>query len=440
MQTATIEQRQMREKEAYDAFVFERRVTDEITDATERIAVPMRNTFDYIYENGDLWFQGQNIREILERTIKINEKVVETRPQFITELIRNHIELDEYVAELQLAAGSEGDPDVLAVMTPIPDAAVAGVDLGAYDVARMKMLVRIYKRTPGGVEATSLSLDLSDRAGMEAIARWFGQDIPADASSEDILAMRMWGWSEDFEDDVINDIRNIYDKELARQYGGTWHAGRQDKVILDARHFVEAQTDLIREHMDIVGFIHEFAEASVKKAELKAARYNFAAALSRRLRGEADAASMGDAGDVARANGEKYDGDCVDADEVTTSQSLNRLGLAKTGEIKMTCPFCKFTTHGDPCAAVLTCSECSATVANNKVVSKGIGRNGVLAQRMAKKEASASRRPSKEQTTTKQDMITAKYGSYARVRTQTAVCDEETVVYDRRTGEIIDKL
>jgi hypothetical protein len=439
MQTATINQHRERDYEDYRAFEYERRRIDEITNATERIAVPMRNTFEYTYEQGDLWFQGQNIRTILETTIRINEKVVETKPQFITELIRNHIELDEYGAELLLAAGEDDDPDILAVMSPIPDAAVAGIDLGAYDRSRMKMLVRIYQRTPNGVEATSLSLDRSDRVGMEAIAARFGVDIPYDATSEDILSLRLWGRSEEFED-VATDIRKLYDTELAHQFGGFWYAGRQDKEILDARTFVEAQTDLVEEHLEIITFIHEFGDPATRKAELKAARYNFAAALTRRLRGEADAASMGDAGDTARANGEKYDGDCPDGDEVTAAQSLNALGLAKTGEIKMTCPFCGFATHGDPCATVLRCTECSAAVSGGKVISKGIGRRGVIERRMAgNREAVNSTKQPVARTMTKQDVAKAKYGEHASVRNEKGVGSSYDVIYDRRTGDVIDR-
>ena len=105
MQTATINQRE-RDYEGYQAFEYERRRVDEITNATERIAVPMRNTFEYIYDEGDLWFQGQNIRTILETTIQINERVVETKPQFITELIRNHIELETRLIDDLLDATS----------------------------------------------------------------------------------------------------------------------------------------------------------------------------------------------------------------------------------------------------------------------------------------------------------------------------------------------
>jgi hypothetical protein len=431
----------MRDKESYDAFVFERRLTDEITGATERIAAPMRNTFEYTYENGDLWFQGQNISDILTTTIEINERVVLRNPNFITELERNYIEYDEYGAELHLATGGPEDPDILAVMTPIPDAVVAGIDLGAYDKKRMKMLVRIYTRTPNGLEATSLSLDRSDRAGMQAIARRFGKEIPDDASSEDILAMRFWGWSDEFEEDAPTDIRKIYDSELRKQFGGEWYAGRQDKKIIDARNFVEAQTDLIQEHMEIINFILEFSDPAHRKAELKAARYNFAAALSRRQRGETDAASLSEAGDQARTNGEEYSNDCPDGDDMTAEESLNSLGLAKKGEIEMTCPHCGFKTVGDPCATLLKCNVCAATVKNGKLVDKGIGRKGVLAQKTAKHmQAYGVENSSQKKSVSKQELIKARYGEHVHVKDEVGVMTAHTVIYDRRSGAIIDKL
>jgi hypothetical protein len=437
---AVIEQRRMRDKEAYDAFEFERRKTDEITDATERIAAPMRNTFEYAYNDGDLWFQGQNIRDILTTTIKLNEAVVDRQPQFLTELIRNHIELDEYEAELHLAAGSGDDPDVLAVISPIPDAVLAGADLGAYDKTRKKMLVRIYQRIPSGIQATSLSLDRSDRVGMEVIARRFGVTISDEATSEDILATRMWGWSEDF-DNVATDVRKIYDDELTRQFGGTWYAGRQDKEILDARNFIEDQKDLLDEHMIIITTLLERGDPSLRKQQLKTARYNFAAALSRRMRGEADALSLAEAGSDARSKGEEYTSDCPAGEDMTAEESLSSLGLAKKGEIEMTCPHCGFKTFGDPCAKVLMCNVCSATVKNGKLVNKGIGRTGVLAQKTAKHmQAYGASNATQSKSINKQDMIKARYGEHVQVKAEVGVMTAHTVIYDRRSGNVIDKL
>lgn len=140
------------------------------------------------------------------------EKVVARYPQFRVELLRRHIELQEYEAQVALASATEDEPDLLVVMSPIPDTVLDGVDLGAYDINRLKALIRIYTRTEKGIIARSMSLDGSDLDGLRAIASRFGQTIPDGASSEDILQMRLIGWADEFEDEPSAVIRREYDK------------------------------------------------------------------------------------------------------------------------------------------------------------------------------------------------------------------------------------
>jgi len=60
----------------------------------------------------------------------------------------------------------------------------------------------------------------------------------------------------------------------------------------------------------------------------------------------------------------------------------------------MTCPYCSAKVYDDPCAAILKCWDCAATVVNGRVISQGNG--GSKARAAAKKEAEAARKVERE--------------------------------------------
>jgi ribosomal protein S27AE len=431
---ATIEQQRMRE---YERFEYQRRMTDEITDMSERLAAPMRNTFEYaLREDGELWFQGEPLSPIFDRGITVAEELTRTSPQFATELVRRRLERQEYDEVRKLALGGDEDPEVLLVMSPIPDAALAGTSFNAYDLDRKKTLVRVFQRTSNGVSATSLSLDLSDRDGLNSVASLFGKTIPPEAGSEDILAMRFWGYEDEFETSTVNTVRSVYDAALSEKFGGEWYAGRRSSRITDAKQFIEQQQDLIDQHMQVIARLKAKLDGNELEKHLESARYNLAAALSRRLRGEKDAGSLADAGDVARANGERYDNDCPTG--ITAEQSKSEL---YNEERWMTCPFCGLATYGDPCAARLICGKCAAEVRDGKVVSKGIGRAkalGLVRSNTAKQER--LRTQEKTHTPTKLAIARRAFGETAQVRHHVGVGTSYFVAYDRLTGKDIGKI
>lgn len=357
----------------------------------------MHNPFEFEMGNdGELHAEdGSNLGEVLRNSVLVAEEIVRTNPQFMTELIRRRIELQEYDEQRRLALGSDGDPDVMVVLSPIPDAVLyGGVDLGAYDAARKKTLVRIFERTEEGIRSTSISLDGTDRRGLQAIAGQFGQTITDDAGSEDILAMRFWGYSSVL-NDPIKTVRRRYDEQLERQFGGKWYGGRQDGDVMDAMSFIVQQTDIVEAHMRRLQQIPQ----SDKKA-LENARFDFAATLDDRRNGATHigggAVDLAASGSVARSEGREYKGDCPTSDMQAQNQDPNdptrsqeaMKKLYKKSEMKnMTCPYCGFTTYGDPCAFRLVCNECSAEVRGGRLISKGIGRAAVIARKRNEKQS-----------------------------------------------------
>lgn len=388
----------MREYARYLEFAELRILTDELTEASEKLAMVMHNPFDFEMKNdGDLYAEdGSNLGDVLRGGLVAAEQMALINPNFITEVKRNVIELQEYDDQRRLALGGEGDPDILVVESVIPEVVIDGVDLGAYDANRMKTLVRIHQRTGRGIRSTSISLDRSDRKGLQAIARLFGQTIHDDDSSEDILAMRMWGYSSALPNPV-NRVRRVYDEQLERRYGGDWYGGRQDGDVIDALSFIKKQPDIIEAHMRRMKQIENLPPSERKKAR-EDARYDFAATLDDRRNGGTtigDSVDLASSGGEARAEGREYKSDCPTAELQNQNQDPNEPSQAQQAakklyeksEVKaMTCPFCGLTTYGDPCAFRLVCSRCSAEVRGGRVMSRGIGREAALAQEAEAKE------------------------------------------------------
>lgn len=293
---------------------------DEITDAAERIILPVRSTFDYTMESdGDLYFQDESIVQVLRRGVENADLIAQSQPQFMREYVHRCIELDEYNAQRELAL-RDGDHDILVVMSP----AVA-------EIGKTHTMVRIYQRTAEGIRATSLSFERSDTESLRAIACCFVDSsmkrcqISDDVSAEDILAMRCWGSSEWFDGDVRDVLGRIYDTTLASLYGGDWSGGRPGIRTIDAQTFILAQPDLLSEHLAEIRHI-KAAAGYDRDERLENARYEFAAQLNRRIRNQADASSRGDAAAEARARGDENRNNCPTG-RVSASHMLDQMGF-----------------------------------------------------------------------------------------------------------------
>lgn len=425
-------QREYERQQAFELFEYQRRLTDEVTDMSERLAAPMRNRFEYnLGEDGELWFQGEPIKHVFDDGIAVAEELAQKNPQFVTELVRRHLERQEYDAMCELARGREGSPDILVIESPIPDAVLKGVHLNAYDRKRKKTLVRVFCRTANGIEATSLSLDRSDRDGLNAIAELFGGTIDADATSEDILAMRFWGYADDYKDgDVVKSVCSAYDKALSKKLGGEWYAGRQPSEVLDAKAFIETQPDLVRQHMEVIMALKKSYDGDERDTRLEDARYNLAAALTRRMRGDSDAGSLPEAGAEARAKGETYQGDCPTGVASTVQQSLSELGLGKDEHMRcVTCPICGTKgVDGIVSGRTITCSKkgCQVDRRTGKVL-RGPGGASKTVQEKA---------PSKG----RQLDVKAAFGNHVEERVVSSIGNAERVVYDRSQDKAVARI
>lgn len=437
-----------RERQRYVDFEYERRLTDEVTEASEKLAMVMNNSFEFAMKtDGELYFQGSSVGDVLRKSVLVAEEIVKTNPSFMTELVRRRIELQEYDEQRRLALGSEGDPDVLVVLSPIPDAVVAGVDLGAYDKHRMKTLARIYERTDDGIRSTSLSLDGTDKDGLHAIARQFGQSISKSDSSEDILAMRFWGYSSVLHDPVKT-VRRRYDEQLERKHGGVWYGGRQDGEVIDALSFIRSQTDIIQAHTLVMQQIDE-SSVPDKKQLYKTARYNFAAALDRRKHKASyygDGGDLSGSGEAAHSAGIEYSSDCPDGSNgqaVSAESAVDNLFGRNKEFISATCPMCgdkKVITKITGSVISGSCG-CAKDICTGEEISvnrrKGLSNNQ---PRHHEQLRAASVEKAMTQPEVTDQAVKKEFGKYTELRTVIVMGGVSLVAYDLTTQKVIKRL
>lgn len=436
MQTAAIaREREQNRQEAYRRFEYDRMRTDEITDASERIALPMDNPFEYeIGNDGHLYYQGQSIGRILDKGLDMARMIAYENPSFAREYLHRQIERQEYDEQLNLALGGD-ENDVLLVISP-----------QVKEIGKKLTMVRLYQRTDDGLRAASISFETSNNESLAAIASLFGEHIGPEESPEDILSRRFRASSKYFLD---NDIRRLvaraHDLSLSDQFGGQWSGGRQGDYTLDAQTFILAQEDLLSDHLALMWELKKKGESEDSPAR-EQARFNFAAALSRRLRGDSDASSLEAAGEAARANNEVYENSCPTGTMLTAPESLERLGLIrrewKHGSCRSCkdvfnpqkvvgeCDVCQYCENADNEGKLAEVSKRADDILRTMDSSRDTGRSAVNETVSEVLKQKTNRLPDVKQL----------FGELAVIRTVIVFGGAEKVVFNKLTNEELGKL
>lgn len=417
-----IQERQQKEYEAYHTYERERIITDEITDVSERIPLPMSNSFDYRFEpDGELHFQGQSIGDVLRRGVEQARVIAQQDPSFTRAYLHAEIELQEYDDQRQLALMGENDPDLLVVISP-----------QLAEIGKKLTMMRIYQRNADGISATSVSFERSELDCLQNVVGYFGNTIEPGASVEDILSMRTWGSSKDVPGgDVRQFIARLHDCVLEEKYGGEWSGGRSGRYNIDAQTFTAAQQDLVSDHLGHIGWLKKNYRGEELAQMLEQQRYNFAAAITRRIRGQSDAASMDGAGAEARQNGEEYENSCPDG--VSTAQSsLKELGLTGREWKSGSCRVCLRSGMVGECDVCLGCEEAD----NRGVDLSDINKRALRArERQSQSQQSMSAHKSVEKRVRQQR---PRHDS-TEERKSYSIGGSDVIVYDRRSGQAIAK-
>ncbi|HMR72470.1 MAG TPA: hypothetical protein PKD68_00475 [Candidatus Saccharibacteria bacterium] len=357
----TLERRRIIAEAEYEAYARDRLRTDLVTEASERLNGAMENEFEYDYQDGELFFQGESLRSVFERGIQNTEMIVHSKPWFLVELIRRRIELKQYEQQLELLQNVDWrDPLVLVHISPTPDAVLSGeVDVNAYDLERKKIMIRVSEPTQNGLKVTSFSLDGGDRVALRAVGDFFGLDIPDIATSEDILDMHFIAEKSQFHNErPAKVLRERYDKALELRYGGSWHAGRRDSEVLGTMQRILRYPELVEQHVDDVARIMQrFGNDFRFTTHYEQATYNFLAAVDQAEKLGMVVGSMTDAGDLARAAGVEYaKSDCPTSQ--TAADALEQQGIGRQEWVweRGTCQVCLYDKLVGPC---LLCKDCT---------------------------------------------------------------------------------
>jgi hypothetical protein len=358
---------------------------DEITDAAERVRAPQQTTIEFfLTADGLVNDLGQALRPIIEGGVAHAERMALTNPDWLVELERRRIELEEYdLMETLAVQGPEAG--IMLTRWLIPDAVRSGQStLPGYNRERLKMFNRYAAPTADGLIIGYQSLDGSHYGAVRAMDESLGYDLPEGMGSEDIARQRrMIPVRAESLDTLMDQQRDVYDQELTYLYGGEWYAGRPPISVKEVTRFIATQTDLVSEHMAIVHKIFNVTRDRDERMRLlEPHRYNFAAALDARLHGK-PIESLAAAGEAARESGLDYDGDCPPG--VSATSQLEQVGFKRGA-----CPHCRSLVEYDPCNP--ECSACGATSKHGPT--RKIG-NQALKQTTTRRAKAANQRQSK---------------------------------------------
>lgn len=431
----------------YDALERERLETDQVTEASERLNGAMENVFEYTYQNGDFYFQGQALKPIFDNGIRTAQEIVRLRPEFAVELRRRLTERQQLNEQIELIQNVDWqDPLILVHISPTPDAVLKDeVDLNAYDKKRKKIMIRITEPTLDGVKVTSMSLDGNDRVALRAVGGFFGVDIPDDASSEDILDMRFLAEKNQFASErPAKVLREHYDKAMHAQYGGEWHAGRRDSSVLNTIEKIRAYPELIEQHVDEVMRIKKRLGKNFRFSdEYDRATYDFLAAIEQSHKTGKVVRDMAGAGGAARAAGTEFaKSDCPTGQAMTAKQALELQGIKTDKWHYGTCQACLKDRLVGECNICESCEAADNRGENLMAIRRSaLARLALEASEKPYQEARSKRDGRVELANSKlfnEEYVKQIYGSDARLQYRRKVGDAVFEVVSMKTGIILN--
>ncbi|MGH7142191.1 MAG: hypothetical protein ACREF5_01810 [Candidatus Saccharimonadales bacterium] len=233
----------------------------------------MRTEFLLRFDGEELYsHDGQALKSVFQDSINAAEKLAESQPNFLFELRRRQIELEEYQDMLALARSGKHNTMVVVSDFP-PELMTAKESMGGYNKSRQQTMLRVITRQAGGsLRMISQSLDRSNRPALEAIYAHFGLK-PNDG---ELLGQRIFTEIAQEEQVYLDDfLTGLYDKSLTDQYGGHWYAGRSSGDTDNTYDFVRRQSDLL----------HYYVQSRLDNSDwVEKLDYNVAATFAKRFK------------------------------------------------------------------------------------------------------------------------------------------------------------
>ncbi len=219
--------------------------TDTATWLAETLHGSMRTEFEFTFDNGELRGEdGGLIDDVFDEAISEAREMTEWNPSMLFELRRRITEREELDDMYDMVNGNK--PNTMIVISDFPPELMdAHEDVGGYNAGRKQTMMRIITLREGKLHILSQSLDGSNRQALEAIYEAMGEPV----EEGEMLGQRIYrDLPERWQDNLADNLRDVYDASLAEQHGGQWHAGisqHPDRNITNTYEFVMQQQDLI---------------------------------------------------------------------------------------------------------------------------------------------------------------------------------------------------
>jgi hypothetical protein len=228
---------------------------DTETWMAEMLYGSMRTSFDFNYDYGGSVLRskdGGSMDDVFDDAIENAQLIVHRNPSLLFELRRRLIERGELDDMQAMAKGELYNEDGEQVNTIVvisdfpPELMEATEDVGGYNAGRKQAMLRVITRESSGeVRVVTQSLDGSNREALEAVSLAVGKK----PEEGELLSQRAHlNVRSELRPKLVDNLTDTYDQALAKQKGGSWHAGihqPDQRAYVNTYEFARSQTDLI---------------------------------------------------------------------------------------------------------------------------------------------------------------------------------------------------
>lgn len=425
----------------YERFEANKRF-EEVTDIAERIGYAIDTTISYELRGGALYaLTDTKDRPFHAQTEQAKH---EGRSTFTGnqafEYERLSLEHEEALFVDAFARG-EVDADIVMKLSRVPDAVASGTtDIKGYRRDLLRSFVRLYYKEDGLVQCRLFTLDGNNQKGLEEVGAALGISVQ-NKTSEEILAatgLRRVDDVVDYVDMLSGYVKDMYDRAVQATTGQHTKAGSRFIDKNDAHALVSSKCFLVDQHMQAVAGIQaRLLDPNVSDSLLEIERRRTAAAIHLALDG-LDVRSSSDGVVSAEVQANNYGRECA------TGSTQEQMGMAqarvehwKVGK----CRSCPDTTLVGECSICRNCQERydrgeDPYAEYQKILARQakIHRNNTQNVHVGK---SAEKPKKLLRPALRSQGVRQKYGEHAKVRSEIGIGTAYTVVYDRRTDEVM---
>lgn len=465
---STRETIQQRNYERYEA----NRRFEEITDLAERIGYAIDTPISYELIDGHLHALTDTCsRPFYEQTLEARDK---GRDAFTGNKAFEYTRLCHEHDEAQFIdafARGEVEADIVTKLSRVPDAVVAGTtDIAGYRADLLRSFVRLYYREDNVVHCRLLSLDGNSQTGLEKVGELIDIEVGAHGS-EDLLGCTGLLQADDepaaYANRLAEHIKATYELTVFEETGQITYAGSQYENKADAHSLVAGFGAIVDTHMhglqtiEVSGldddqqkilrsFLRKQSAAAVglglkghPESELAETLRDDLARQLEKQRGTTTLSYGGSDSAIDReVQSGNYDQGCPTAGSTAEQMGMQQ---GKQSEWQLgQCRTCLRDTKVGPCSVCIDCEaadnrgEDLLQIHRRALAKQAAQQREYTTEYQMYKNAKKSDRVVSQPS--KLAIIHQRYGEHAELRQQIGVGTAYTIIYDRRSGDVIATL